>query len=133
MSDRAQRLRSYLDEAKETACQWGRDDCSMFAGRWIEREREADLALPAYRDETEARAMIAREGGLVAIWDRIARAAGIFETSVPSLGDVALIETARFGPVGVIFARDGVAAWRATQGLTFLRPRGKTILKAWSV
>lgn len=105
----------------------------MFAGRWVEQEREIDLSLPRYRSESEARAMIARDGGLLAIWDRLARAAGIFETGVPEMGDIGLIETARFGPVGVIFSGNGLALWRAVQGLTVLQPRARTILRAWSV
>jgi hypothetical protein len=133
MSDRAERLQAYIDTVKDTSCEWGRDDCSMFAGRWIEIEREIVLSLPRYRSEDEARAMIARDGGLLAIWDRIARVAGILETGAPDMGDVGLIETARFGPVGVIFAGSGMAFWRATQGLTVLQPRARTILRAWSV
>lgn len=133
MSTRVERLQVYIDAVKDTACEWGRDDCSMFAGRWIEREREIDLSLPRYRGEAEARAMIAREGGIVTIWDRIARESGILETSMPELGDVGLIETARFGPVGVIFTQDGMALWRAMRGLTVLQPRTRTIIKAWSV
>ncbi len=66
--------------------------------------------------------MIAEPGALVRLWSEKLEAAGIPETDVPVLGDVAIIESRIFGHVGVILCANGLAAWRAENGATFLRP-----------
>lgn len=103
----------------------------MFAGRWVEVERGINLGLPRYSSEDAARKMIAVAGGLDRVWERIANKAGIFETDAPKIGDVGLIATRKFGPVGVIVAFDGACAWRAENGVSFLHPR--EFIRAWAV
>lgn len=51
----------------------------------------------------------------------------------PALGDVGVVNTRRFGPVGVIFAQDGIALWRADNGTGLLRPRRRDIIKVWAL
>jgi hypothetical protein len=129
-SARVKRLHAHAAAVSEKPVEWGVDDCTRWAADWVEAVRNIDLKLPAYRGEPQARALIARAGGLLPLWsDRLARA-GIFETQAPSYGDVGLVET-KLGPVGLIFAHDGVGALRSEAGITFLRPR--QILRAWSI
>ena len=127
---RQQRLRAHVALVEDKPCQWGRDDCSAWAGTWVERERGVLIALPSYDSEAQARDMIEKAGGLVNLWSRVLMLAGVPETDMPQYGDVGLVET-RLGPVGVIVTHDGICAWRATHGLTFIRPR--TFLKVWAV
>lgn len=126
---RQSRLRAHIDSVKETACEWGVSDCSAWVGRWVEKERRISLGLPIYSSEEEARGMIESAGGLVNIWSRLALVAGVPETDCPQYGDVGLIET-KLGPVGVIMVHGGVCAWRATFGVSFIRPR--KFLKSWA-
>lgn len=127
---RQARLRAHVESVSGIACQWGINDCSAWAGAWVEKERRINLGLPRYTSEEEARDLIAKAGGLLNIWSRLAGLNGVPETEVPQYGDVGLIET-RLGPVGVIMAHDGICAWRASFGVSFIRAR--TFLKAWSV
>jgi hypothetical protein len=130
LSARTRRLKAHVARIAGKPCQWGVDDCTRWAADWVEQERGIDLQLPAYTGEEQARALIARAGGLLPLWaGRLARA-GIFETASPSYGDVGLVET-KAGPVGLIFAHDGIGVWRAEVGATLLRPR--RLLKAWSI
>lgn len=127
---RQARLRAHVESVKETACEWGVNDCSAWSGAWVEKERRINLGLPTYSGEAEARHLIEQAGGLENIWSRLAMLSGIAETESPQYGDVGLIDT-KFGPVGVIVAHEGVCAWRASFGVSFIRPR--KFLKAWAV
>ena len=128
---RQARLAAHVEAVRLKAVEWGVDDCSAWAGAWVEKERGINLGLPAYRGEEQARAMIEKAGGLVNIWARLAMLAGIPETDAPQYGDVGLVETRMLGPVGVIVTHQGICAWRAANGLTFIRPR--KFLKVWAV
>lgn len=130
LAARQKRLKAHVARIAGKPCEWGVDDCTRWAADWVEQERGIDLKPPVYAGEVEARALIARAGGLLPLWaGRLARA-GIFETDLPAYGDVGLVET-RLGPVGLIFAHDGIGVWRADLGATLLRPR--SLLKAWSI
>lgn len=130
IENRADRLRDFVAAIGQTPCKWGKDDCTAWAARWVEQERAIGLGLPEY-DEASGRAMIAARGGLVRIWTEALAPFSIPETDTPVLGDVGIIESRIFGPVGVIFCADGLCVWRASRGATFIRPR--TILKAWAI
>lgn len=128
---RAERLMAYARGFEGVEVAWGENDCSMFVARWVEQETGQALALPTYASRDEAHAMIAAAGSLAALWGGIAREAGIQETGTPALGDAAVIETSRFGQVGVIYLENGVCWWRETKGVTLFQPRH--IVAAWHV
>lgn len=129
-SARVKRLQAHAAAVADKPVTWGVDDCTRWAADWVEAVRGIDLKLPPYRGEAQARALIARAGGLEVLWsERLARA-GFFETTAPAYGDVGLVET-RIGPVGLVFCHDGTGALRSEAGVTFLRPR--EILRAWSI
>lgn len=128
---RADRVMAYARSFEGLDVTWGKDDCSMFVAGWVEQETGQPLALPSYASRDEAYARIAAAGSLAALWGDIANEAGIMETGAPDLGDVAVIETARFGQVGVICLYNGACLWRETKGVTIFPPR--QIVAAWRV
>lgn len=130
---RAERASAYKDGFVGKEVTWGEDDCCMFVARWVEQESGAKLALPAYTTKEAAHALIDEAGSLDGLWRRIADDAGFMETGEPEVGDVCVIETARFGQVGVIMMENGVCYWRETKGVTLFQPRPGKIVAAWHV
>ena len=124
-------MREHVARMTAEPCEWGVSDCSMFAARWVETVRGITLPLPAYRGEEAGRALIAKAGGLLNIWEHIADAADLRATDAPRYGDVMVFDTARFGPVGGIVVHGELVAWRGTNGMTFIHPRRP--LKSWAV
>ncbi len=128
--NRKDRLRDFVYSLGQNECEWGKDDCTAWAAKWVESERQISLALPEYNEQS-GRAMIAANGGLISLWSVHLVRAGLLETADPVLGDIAIIKSRLFGHVGVIVCSGGLCVWRAQRGATFIRP--KEIVKAWSV
>lgn len=127
MNDLFDFLRQY--DGKEVT--WGLDDCSAICAAWA-RECGHDVSIPAYSSQEEAHRLIRDAGGLVALWDGIAASAGICERlGEPESGDVGIIPTDRFGPVGVIWGNASLAFWRLKKGGFWLAPR--VVLKSWAI
>jgi hypothetical protein len=116
-------LDEYIKAYQEKDCIWGVDDCSSWAAKWIEVSRGVSLDLPQYQSRDEALELKAQKGGLVKLWDDVLGRAGIYPKGKPVKGDVAVIETCRYGQVGVICLEGGYAAWRAERGVSFISPR----------
>lgn len=131
---RADRLMAYIEAELGKPVAWGRDgsDCSSWAARWVERETGKRLGLPAYRDEAEARALMAEAGGLVNLWNDVLGRAGLFPTVEPGIGDVGVLRMLR-GQSGCIFGANGTAFVRGAEGPAVLGPGKKTILAAFAV
>lgn len=130
LARRTKLLRQHCESVSAKECVWGEDDCSKWVGAWVELVRRTDIGMPRYFGEAEARELIAAAGGIDVIWSRIAVMAGLHETGHPEYGDICLFQT-KIGPVGVIMAHNGICAWRAENGVSFIRPR--KIMKAWAV
>lgn len=132
--DRAERLRTYIEETAGKPAEWGlrKSDCTSWPAQWVERERGIDLRLPDYHDEAGARAMAAAAGGLVALWCTNLSRSSIRETDVPQPGDVGVIEMS-FGASGCIFGCGGVAFVRGRNGAVAIRPRRATILASFAI
>lgn len=134
---RADRLRAFLDELQGKPVEWGASDCSAAPARWVEREAGVCLGLPAYRSREEAHALIAAAGGLDRLWSDRLEAAGIFERiGEPELGDVAVIDTRRYGQIGGICAAGGILLIRKDAGETGgWKPFGpvRRFVKVWAV
>ncbi|MDI1263158.1 MAG: hypothetical protein PS018_07875, partial [bacterium] len=115
----------------------------VWPAQWVVNERGTEFDWPVYGDETEMRAMIDRDGRLVKVWERVARAAGLEElpdTESPPLGSIGVILTSKFGQIGCIFAdgQIGCFRWQANEdpgrgGVRMIGLRRHTILKAWAV
>lgn len=125
LRERGERLRAYVEQAKGVSADW--DGCSTFPAQWVADETGAEFDMPVYRSEAEGRALLEREGGLVAIWDRIARQAGLrpIYGEMPSVGDVGIIETGR-GHVGGIFTHAGGICVRTRYGVTVIGVVGRS-------
>ena len=126
----AAKLQSYADSLENEAVVWGKSDCCLFVARWVEIANGKKLALPAFDSEGMAKRLIAKAGGLEALWAEIAGKAGMYETRFPEIGDVGLIALST-GPVGAIWCQAGYALIRADIGLTYVNPR--SFIKAWSL
>jgi hypothetical protein len=111
---------------------WGKDDCSACPHLWL-RENGIHAHLPAYSSRDGAHALIEQAGGLVNVWDECLAGTGVGErcSDRPELGDIAVIDTRRLGPIGVICAAGGVCCWRKEGGFFWIAPR--SFLKVWAV
>lgn len=134
---RADRLRAFLDELQSKPVEWGVSDCSAAPARWVEHETGVCLGLPSYRSREEAHALIAAVGGLDRLWSEYLAPAGLFERiGAPELGDVAVVDTRRYGQIGGICAAGGILLIRKDAGETGgWKPFGpvRQFVKVWAV
>lgn len=131
------RLRRHIASREGAVLTFGIDDCSADCAAWVKAECGYDVPLPAYTSEAEAKRLIARAGGLLALWEEALsdfRFRGFHPTvqRPPLIGDIGLVDTADVGPVGVIFAHGGYAYWRHDGGYQVLTPSPDVIVKAWA-
>lgn len=130
-TDLAEPLRAFIVAAQESESVWGVSDCSKWAAGWVEQVHGRKIILPRWSSRDQAHRLIAKAGSLEVLWTDALRKFGMFETGLPQLGDVGVIETGRYGQVGGIFLHGEYFAWRAETGVAFLVPR--IIVKAWSI
>lgn len=131
---RAELLLAYIAEHSGRPASWGRSDCSMFVAHWIERASGVRVPTPHYMGEEAGRSIIASHPeGFAGVWRDIAGAAQIYETVAPEVGDVAIINTSRYGPIGAIWGGSGYAYWRTLNGVTMVTPHPDMIVASWKV
>jgi hypothetical protein len=131
----AELLQAHVDAVEGKSVVWGESDCTSWAASWVRTVTGKNVPfLGSYTDIETAHRLIDEAGGLDVLWNRALAQVNIVSTPYdPILGDIGIVDTASFGPVGVIFAQDGVALWRADTGTALLRPRRRTIIKAWAL
>lgn len=115
-----ERLGAFLDASKDKPAIWGSDDCCTWAAQWVADLTGRDIAVPAYSTEAEAVALRTAAGGLVPMFEQAL--AGFLRIDYGDVGDVGIIDTHRFGHIGVIIGR-GCVFWRAEKGVHMLNPR----------
>lgn len=132
---RAELLQAHVDAAEGKPVEWGASDCTSWAASWVKTITGKDVPfLGSYASRDEALTLIDAAGGLDVLWTQALARVGIYPTPYPPiLGDIGVVDTSRFGPVGVIFAADGIALWRADLGTALLRPRARDIIKVWAL
>ena len=132
---RADLLQAHIEAVEGKPVVWGESDCTSWAAAWVRAATGAKVPiLGAYTSLDEAHTLIDEAGGLDVLWTRALAQIDIFPTPYdPILGDVGVVNTSRFGPVGVIFGQDGIALWRADNGTGLLRPRRRDIIKVWAL
>lgn len=61
-------LVDYLDQHADVKFEWGKNDCVLFAARWVEKVKGVDplAKLPKWTNEQQARRVIAKFGSLEA-------------------------------------------------------------------
>ena len=125
--ERGERLRAYVQEIRGKPAQWGVDDCSLWVAQWVANETSREFDWPDYSSEEEARRIIDEAGGLVNVWDRVTREAGLMPIHVdkPTIGDVGIIETSK-GHVGGIFTFGGGICVRTLDGAAVLGAVGRS-------
>ncbi len=139
---RAARLKAYVQAATDQPATF--DECSTWPAQWVVNERGVAFDWPVYADEAEMQAMLAREGGLVAVWDRVASLAGLVPVppgETPPLGSIGVFKTDNHGGcIGGIFADGQVINFRVFNverphrtGVRAIGLYPHTILKAWFV
>jgi hypothetical protein len=128
---REKTLATFLERFDGKPVEWGVDDCSAVAHLWL-RELGFDLAFPRYSSRDEAHALIAQAGSLASIWSDALADAGIFERAgQPAPGDIGIVDTRRFGQVGVIYGAGGICCWRKEGGFFWMVPR--RAVRIWAV
>lgn len=131
---RAELLQAHVEGVEGKPVVWGESDCTSWAAGWVKTVTGKDVPFLGYSTLDEAHTLIDEAGGLDVLWTRALAQVGIYSTPYdPTLGDVGVVNTTRFGPVGVIFAQDGIALWRADNGTGLLRPRRRDIIKVWAL
>lgn len=132
---RADRLWAFIESTLNEPITFAVNDCTASCANWIEAETGFKPVLP-YRTKNQAMAMMQRRG-LVSLWDEALE--GRFEpVSVPTLGDVGIVETEDRGDVGVIFASGGFCFWRReltvpNSGWRWFSPKPIMIRKVWAI
>jgi hypothetical protein len=129
---RAERLRNFCEERRDVPAVWGTDDCTMFAADWIERETGIALPRPVYATKEEAHAQIAQAGSLMAVWGA-ALPSSFRRTESPVAGDIGIVDTMGYGPVGVIWTRPAICAWRTLTGVRIWSPNPNYVLASWAL
>lgn len=132
---RATLLQAHVAAVEGATVQWGASDCTSWCAAWVLAATGKTVPfLGSYATLDEAHALIDAAGGLDVLWAQALARVGIHATPyAPQLGDVGIVNTSRFGHVGVIFAADGIALWRAEAGTALLRPRARDIIKVWAL
>lgn len=124
-------LAEFLAAGAQTPFEWGKEDCCLFACDWVLSQRGVDPARRfrgRYATEKQARRIIRREGGLLAVVSAEMTAAGLTETIDPLPGDVGVVATDQ-GEALAIRSRVGWVA-KAPFGITAAQ---FIVMKAWSV
>lgn len=114
-------------------CEWGVDDCTMFAAQWAMVRLDQQILFKPYHSEEQARATIEKYGSLVNLWGEMAQMNGIPKVHDRiQAGDIGIIHTYRHGDVGCIFLKYGASvAIRTDESCGFLGIREKHVLGAW--
>lgn len=109
---RADRLTAFLERFTHEPV-WGVDECTAAPAQWVREEGHA-FELPVYGNREEAQAIVDRYGSLAATWDALL---GLpLRAGDPELGDVAVIDTRRYGQIGGICALGRILIIRRDAG-----------------
>lgn len=137
---KAEALDAHLERALTDIGFWGVSDCVLWPADWVVASGWPDPAEAfrgRYRTALGAARIVARAGGLQALWRAEAARLGLAETARPIAGDVglALRDTQGVGPalrghVGAVCLGGGEWACRTRGGL---RTGRWPIVQAWRV
>ena len=130
MTDLHALLQDHILEVMDKPAVFGVDDCSPWCSAWVEKATGVRVIDPDWRSWDEAKAKIDRAGSLCALWDEALAGSNLWETGIPTFGDVGIVETRIAGQVSGIFLNQGRFVWRVKVGVSYLMPR--EIVKAWT-
>lgn len=110
---RAERLRAFAERMDGQVVVWGESDCTAAPAQWLRGEGHP-IELPAYGSREEAQAIVTQYGSLADSWDALV---GLpHRVGEPHVGDVAVIETRRYGQIGGICAAGNILLIRTDAG-----------------
>ncbi len=124
-------LAEFLTAGAKTPFVWGEADCCLFACDWVVSQRGVDPAQQfrgRYATERQARRIIRRQGGFLAMVSAQMEAAGLAVTDDALPGDVGVVVTDQ-GEALAIRSRIGWAA-KSPSGIC---AAPFMLLRAWSV
>lgn len=132
------RLDDYLADAQRKPWAWGRMDCTLFAGDWVRAATGIDPCVwrGTYSNAYQARRLLARHGGFMAMVEREMSRCGFARIDAPEHGDVAIIEAPGTQPEHAVAGMAAVIVtppWllaRAPDGIVGLQAE---IVAAWRV
>lgn len=106
-------LSDYLDRASLARWEWGKHDCCQFVRRWVEEATGRDPAAGwRYSTELGAALLANRNGGILALFEKLADNAGLEPTTDPQaedIGVIAVLGVEGVRPVGAIHTGSGWA------------------------
>ncbi len=131
MADSVTRLPGFLAAATRRRFVRGEHDCALFLADWVRTLTGTDPAAAwrgTYRNSAEATALMAANGGLVAMVD--AALAGWTRTTAPIAGDVAVAQPAGHDELAAgVVVKPGKVALLTVRGLV-IGPM--PLLAAWT-
>jgi hypothetical protein len=125
-------LETFLAEAARSDHVWSESDCAMTIANWWRFKHGVDPAphlRGSYHTENECRAVVEREGGMLAVVTGCAARVAAVEVDIPRPGDIGVVAAhglmfgAIMGPSGrwLVKSERGIAGYRCGH------------LKAWRI
>lgn len=108
-------LENWLKISDEPECIYRFNDCCAWPARWIEYAFYVKIELPYYSNRKEADALLKEAGSMEALWSRALQGVATPIGTDPEkarLGDVGIMQTHRFGQIGLIIAAPHQAFYR---------------------
>ena len=126
-------LHNFLRDIARLPLVWGERDCALTVADWWRLNHGTDPAADirgTYANEAECRALLARQGGLLRLMARRARACGAELTYMPVAGDIGVVRCAG-DHVAMICTGPDEWAGRGATGLTVIK--GMRPVRAWRI
>lgn len=125
-------LTAFLRRAAAEPFVFGQWDCAMTLANWVREQSGADPAATlrgTYSSEAGWQEIVAGEGSLLALVERLALGARMHEVNEPQAGDIGVILAPIGGEAGGIF---GGSRWvlKSARGLVAAR---RTAIAAWGL
>jgi hypothetical protein len=127
-------LQSFLSCLARRPFAWGECDCSLIIADWWCLNHGVDPAAHlrgTYASEAECDALLAREGGRLALVAKLAASVGAVRTDCPRSGDFGIVAAGEIEDLPAIMAPDGKWAAKSLKGLIALTP--ERVVAAWSI
>lgn len=127
-------LQPFLADLARRPFAWGACDCSLIIADWWRLNHGVDPAAHlrgTYGSEAECDALLAREGGRLALVGKLAARVGAVPTEDPRPGDFGVVAGGPIEDLPAIMAPDRKWAAKSLAGLiVFAAPR---VVRAWSI
>ena len=135
------KLTEYIEKAEGTPLIWGESDCTAWAASWVSEASGVLLDIPEWNSRRDAKRLIVEAGSLLELWSGVLSRSSFYRTWQPVNGDVGIINTGIYGPVGCIFCcglpieeyRATAVAVRSEKSASLMGLRPENMIAAWSI